>query len=202
MPKFPKAQQGLIRQTSNPGAGRKVTRIGNRINVGLAKQDGTPALGVGVTSSGGGGGVGPPGPPGPQGATGPQGPAGGGSATNIEVNLSATATWRGRFTITDAAITGTSKVRCWQAAGAYTGKGTRADEAEMQPVSVIAVKEAAGSATVYWETPPMITSEPAPRMRALTTIIFSPADPGGVGRQVARRIGKVRGNVKFTYMVL
>jgi len=148
---------------------------------------------------------GPIGPPGPQ---GPQGPAGGGggSATTVEVNLSATATWCGKFTITDAAISGTSKVLVWQAPGPYTGKGTRADEAEMQPVSIIAAGPGAGSATVYWQTPPYLTRFMEPISQYLqtgtTNIVSNPKDPQSYSRGYAKRIGKVRGNVKFTYMVM
>ena len=145
--------------------------------------------------------IGIPGAQGPQGAAG----AGGGSATTVEVNLAATATWRGRFTITDAAITAASKVLVWQAPGPYTGKGTRADEAEMQPVSVIAAIPAVGTASVSWQTPPIVTWTPLPQMMFLTagtTVLGSPKDPQSAARGYARRLGKVRGNVQFTYMVL
>jgi hypothetical protein len=142
-----------------------------------------------------------------QGPIGPQGPAGGGggSATTVEVNLAATATWRGSFTITDAAILGTSKLLVWQAPGPYTGKGTRADEAELQPVSIIAANPSVGSALVYWQTPPYLTDKRLPMEQFLTsgtTVLNSPKDPQGVSRSVATRLGLVRGNVKFTYMVM
>lgn len=145
--------------------------------------------------------------PGPKGDTGAAGGGGGGgSATTVEVNLAATATWRGSFTITDAAITGTSKVLCWQAPGPYTGKGTRADEAELQPVKVTAVTPAAGSATVYWETPPVITQEPFPSMgqymTGATNVVTQPKDPRAIARGVTKRLNKARGNVKFSYTVL
>jgi hypothetical protein len=142
--------------------------------------------------------------PGPRGATGAAGGGGGGSATTVEVNLAATATWRGSFTITDAAITGTSKVLVWQAPGPYTGKGTRADEAEMQPVSIIAANPGAGSASVYWQTPPMVTEKKNSQMMFLTagtTVLGSPKDPQAINQGPASRIGKVRGNVKFSYVV-
>ena len=114
--------------------------------------------------------------------------------TTVETNIGATEKWTGKFTITDVAITATSKVLCWQAPGPYTGKGTRADEAELQPVSVIAVEPAAGSAIVKWQTPPMVVDVPL-----LTTgIIGTNRDP----QTTARRLGVVRGNVKFSYLVL
>jgi len=130
---------------------------------------------------------------------------GGSSATTVEKNLSATPTWRGKFTITDAAISPSSKVMCWQAPGPYTGKGTLADEAEMQPVQVIAVAPATGSATVMWQTPPVVTMN-----EQLNYGRFSPAgatfdrliNQRAPSVSIATRINKVRGNVKFSYMVL
>lgn len=124
----------------------------------------------------------------------------GASATTTEVNLGSTATWRGKFTITDAAIGASSKVMCWQAPGPYTSKGTRADEAEMQPVKVTAVNPAAGSATVYWETPPYVGQDVFPSMHngKATSI---PKDPQSVTRYTNKRLGKVRGNIKFSYVV-
>lgn len=132
------------------------------------------------------------------------GGGGSASATTVEVDLGP-AKFAGKFTITDAAITATSKVLCWQEAGPYTGKGTRADEAEMQPVQVIAVEPSTGTAVVKWQTPPMVT-------------MTAPAEPGQrrdtVGATFDRvvnqllpasfqptRLGKVRGNVKFSYAV-
>lgn len=133
------------------------------------------------------------------------GGGGGASATTVEVNLGATATWRGRFTITDAGISPTSKLLVWQAPGAYTGKGTRADEAEMQPVSIITTNSASGTATVYWETPPMITRLMNPTSQYLqtgvTNIVSNPKDPQSYSSGYAKRISKVRGNVKFSYVI-
>lgn len=147
---------------------------------------------------------GPMGPPGARGATGPQGEpgGGGGSATTVEVNVGSTPIWQGKFTITDAGITTAKKILCWQAPGPYTGKGTRADEAAMQQVSVIAVEPGTGSAVAYWQTAPMITVSPlqtrAPNFGGGT------AANSGTNRDVqskALRIGKIRGNVKFTYLI-
>lgn len=123
------------------------------------------------------------------------------TATTVEVSLSATATWTGKFTITDAAISGTSKVFCWQAPGPYTGKGTLADEAELQPVSVIAVEPAAGSAVVKWQTPPMLVESPVPTRGSNAGLAGTTARNRDY-QTTATRIGKVRGNVKFSYMVL
>lgn len=131
---------------------------------------------------------------------------GGGSpaATTVEVDLGSTPVTQGKFTITDAAISGTSKVLCWQAPGPYTGKGTRADEAEMQPVSVIAVEPGSGSAVVKWQTPPMTIEANAIERRA-PNFGNGTAANSGTNRDpqtISKRIGKVRGNVKFTYLVL
>lgn len=125
------------------------------------------------------------------------------SATTVEVDVG-TPRFQGRFTITDAAISTTSKVLCWQAPGPYTGKGTRADEAAMQPVSVVAVVPASGSAEVHWQTPPVVVVRP----RALaggqpaSAIIPGLKDPAALATGEMRRLGRVRGNVKFTYTVL
>jgi len=129
-------------------------------------------------------------------------PAGGGStATTVETTLA----WgtEGRFTITDAAISGTSKVLCWQAPGPYTGKGTLADEAAMQPVQVVSVAPAAGTAVVSWATPALLVTRPTP-----TTAMLRGAGTdanSGTNRDpqfTARKIGKVRGAIKFSYLVL
>lgn len=129
----------------------------------------------------------------------PAGGGGGATATTVEVNLGATPVWQGKFTITDAAISAASKVLCWQAPGPYTGKGTRADEAEMAPVSVITTEPASGSAAVKWQTPPMLTVGVLPdnNQRVITTAFQ--AFPQSHKMQ---RLGKVRGNFRFSYMVL
>jgi len=132
------------------------------------------------------------------------GGGGGASGTTVEVDLG-TPKFTGKFTITDAAISATSKVQCWQAPGPYTGKGTLADEAMIQPVQVIAVAPATGSAVVYWQTPPYVAMSQQLSngkfgaagatfdrlMNQRTPAVFTPT-----------RIGKVRGNVKFTYTIL
>jgi hypothetical protein len=127
------------------------------------------------------------------------GGSGGVTSTTVETNIT-TASWWGKFTITDAAISGTSKVLCWQAPGPYTGKGTREDEAEMQPVSVIAVEPGAGTAVVKWQTPPLITTEINARYPGLP-LPTNTKDQAGWIPYINKRIGKVRGNVKFTYIV-
>jgi len=142
--------------------------------------------------------MGIPGPMGPQGPAG----GGGGSATTIEQNLGSTPVLRGSFTITDAAIGASSKVLAWQAPGPYTGKGTRADEAEMQPVRVIAVTPAAGSAVVYWRSAEGFTgNNHGSRFLARPVTGVLVGQDSGTWRP-SKVIGRVRGNVKFSYMVL
>lgn len=145
------------------------------------------------------------GPPGATGATGAPGGGGGGSATTVEVNLGSApnAYFQGKFTITDAAISPTSKVLCWQAPGPYTGKGTRADEADAAPVSVIAVEPGTGSAVVKWQTPPMVVMNSLPTAggQPASAIVPGLKDLQAIGLRPAKRIGRVRGNVKFSYTV-
>lgn len=133
------------------------------------------------------------------------GGGGGASATTIEQDLGATAITSGTFTIVDAGISATSKVLCWQAPGPYTGKGSLADEAAMQPVSVVSVTPASGSCVVAWETPPMLTHSPILQEGQRRNVVGATFDR--VINQIlplafdTRRIGKVRGNVKFSYVV-
>lgn len=126
------------------------------------------------------------------------------SSTTVEVNLGATPVWQGKFTITDAAISTSSKVHVWQAPGPYTGKGIRADEAALQPVDIIAVEPLTGSASVHWQTPPMLTqrsgllSGGGEKVNVSTFNITNyPQD-----RYETCRLGKISGNVKFTYQIL
>lgn len=73
----------------------------------------------------------------------------------------------------------------------------------MQPVSVIAVAPAAGSAVVYWQTPPVVVVMPV-GTRASPLGAGTAANTGTNRDQqfLARRLGKVSGNVKFSYLVL
>lgn len=117
----------------------------------------------------------------------------------VEIDLGSTPIFRGKFTITDANITTSSRLLVWQAPGPYTGKGTLADEAEMQPVQVVSVEPLTGSAVVRWQTPPefaLVTEWGDGRRNIASTFanFYQPA----VRQQ---RLGKVRGNVKFTYIV-
>jgi len=121
-------------------------------------------------------------------------------ATLIEKDLGSVPVFRGSFTITDAAISDSSKVLVWQAPGPYTGKGTLADEAELQPVQIVMVQTLNGSCVVKWQTPPMVSTDRISgngRLNISTQNnqswpdIFNP-----------KRLGKIRGNVKFLYLIL
>jgi hypothetical protein len=129
------------------------------------------------------------------------------------VNLGSTPTWRGKFTVTDAGIDATKKVMLWQAPGPYTGKGSAlsADEGAMDPIHISAVIPAAGSAVVHWETVlglsdvrdnaalPADTSTAQPNNERASTNLSQHADHP-VARVIAKRVGLVKGNVKFSYV--
>lgn len=181
------------------------------------------------TWAAGGGGTGPEGPQGPTGATGatgatgpagadgatgpagPTGPAGSvGSATTIEVAMGTLKT-TGKFTITDAAIGPTSHVLVWQAPGPYTGKGTRADEAELAPVQILATEPATGSAVVKWRALGHVAVRPQaydrshggrPQIVGAVVTQNAAISDNINSRLQAVAIGKVGGNVKFSYVVL
>lgn len=125
-------------------------------------------------------------------------PGAGGSltATTIEENLGVTPIFSGSFLIVDAAITPASKVLAWQAPGPYTGKGTRLDEAALQPVQVIAVSAGAGFGVLHWQTPPIYVTVPVRPDGRPARLVY------GDQQLTTRRIGRVRGNVKFSYVVL
>lgn len=129
--------------------------------------------------------------------------SGGASATTVEVDFGSTAITRGRFTITDAGISATSKLMVWQAPGPYTNKGTRADEAEMTPIHIISSVPASGSAVVNWESAEGYTRRLTPLASGGTgaTAGQFQKDPQNFINGFLSRIGKVRGNVKFNYVV-
>lgn len=71
--------------------------------------------------------------------------------TAYEADLGDEPALEGSFTLTDAAIEATSVVVVTQAPGPYTGKGTLADEAQMDPLWCVAWADT-GAAVVYWST--------------------------------------------------
>jgi hypothetical protein len=71
----------------------------------------------------------------------------------VEVDLGSSPRRNGRFTITGLSGLTTGKpVSIQQAVGPYTGKGTRADEAEMDQVQATASVTAADAITAYWSS--------------------------------------------------
>jgi hypothetical protein len=127
----------------------------------------------------------------------PAGGGGGASATTVEVNLGSLA-FQGKFTITDAAISATSKVLCWQAPGPYTGKGTLPGEEVLAPIVVTSAVAAAGSAAITWQTPPTYTNEVLPASGRLDS---SAVNVHAKESQTVRRKGLFSGNCKFSYVV-
>lgn len=170
--------------------------------IGANGADGAPGIQGVQGPPGAQGEDGEPGPMGPPGPTGPQGPAGGGGSawTTVEQNLGSTASVSGHFVLTDAAISSTSKVIVQQAPGPYTGKGTLADEATMDTLWCVAEPQT-GQAVVYWRVNGYLTLVPnlpdTPRLQPLNNSTISDRFPG----DIPTLIGKVRGNVKFSYQV-
>jgi hypothetical protein len=121
------------------------------------------------------------------------------AAATVEVALGTPKT-SGKFEISDAAITSASIILCWQAPGPYTGKGTRADEAAMAPVRIVSVAPGSGSAVVYWEAEGhTVTEKILGSGRQNISALPSQTTTAPV---IERRIGKVGGNVKFSYIRL
>lgn len=67
-----------------------------------------------------------------------------------EINLGSTPARSGRATLTDAAFVATDDLIVTLAPGPYTGKGLRADEAELTGLITFSAVAGVGSATVYW----------------------------------------------------
>jgi len=75
------------------------------------------------------------------------------SLTAIEKSLGSVPRSSGKFTITGlSGLTTNKPVTITQAVGPYTGKGTRADEAEMDGLTVSASVTSATEITAYWNS--------------------------------------------------
>lgn len=124
----------------------------------------------------------------------------GASWTLVEVNLG-NANWRGKFTVVDALVTPASKIVIQQAPGPYTGKGTRADEAEMDPLWCVAAP-GTGQFDVYWRTFTMIGTgfSNVDGSQPVTAVNTQHGNPFLASLR-SRIIGRVKGNVKFLYTV-
>lgn len=97
------------------------------------------------------------GPEGPAGPTGDQGPAGLGAVwTVVEVDVSGgTGAPRrsGSFTIAGVGLTAGKMVQVQVAVGPWTGKGSLADEAEMDMITAHGSVTNPTTITVYWHAP-------------------------------------------------
>jgi hypothetical protein len=81
-------------------------------------------------------------------------PSGGGGSfamQSVEINLGATARRSGKFTINGAGLSIGQPVLIQKATGPYTGKGARADEAEMDAITATAAVTSATEITAYWQ---------------------------------------------------
>jgi len=72
--------------------------------------------------------------------------------TTVEVNLGTTARRGGKFNITTSGLTSGKAVSIMQANGPYTGKGTLADEAEMDGIVVSGKTTSTTNIECYWHT--------------------------------------------------
>jgi hypothetical protein len=124
----------------------------------------------------------------------------GAGVTTVEVNLGSV-NWRGKFTVVDATVSGTSKINIWQAPGPYTGKGTRADEAEMDYIKAIA-SPGTGQFDVFWRSVEGYATD-YNDIRGLQPVGSANTQHGqpfylALTHKV---LGRVKGNIKFNYTV-
>jgi len=83
----------------------------------------------------------------------PAGGAGSFSLTEVEVSLGSAPNARqsGKFSITTTGLTAGKNLHILQTNGPYTGKGTRADEAEMDQINVSGKTTSTTNIDCYWE---------------------------------------------------
>lgn len=74
------------------------------------------------------------------------------SYTEVEQSVGSVPRLAGKFTIAGSGLTIGKPVIISQAVGPYTGKGTRADEAEMDGLIVKAAVTAVDTITAYWNS--------------------------------------------------
>ncbi len=70
--------------------------------------------------------------------------------TTIEVNLGNQRRRSGKFSITSSGLTIGKQVMIYQASGPYTGKGTLADESEMDGITVNGLVTSSTNIDCYW----------------------------------------------------
>ena len=86
-------------------------------------------------------------------------PGGGGSSfalTQVEVDLGSVPRTSGSFSITSVGLTASKAVSIQQAVGPYTGKGTLADETEMDMLIVTGVTTSTTNINCYWNSPTFV----------------------------------------------
>jgi hypothetical protein len=120
--------------------------------------------------------------------------------TSIEQSLGSTPTWRGKFTVVDASISASSNIQIWQRFAALTGKGTLADENEMDYIDCHA-EAGSGQFTVYWQTKPQyVTSRIEKEGNTVRSGVSTFTPYADQFMYQTKRIGKVKGNFKFNYI--
>lgn len=131
-------------------------------------------------------------------ATAPPSGGGGLVVTTVEVDLGAISS-RGDFDIIDATCLTTSEVNVWQGYLPLTGKGTRADENEMDRL-IIYAKPNVGRINVRWEVNPIFLAEKLgydSYTRNLSSLPISEV----LSMISNKRRGLVKGNFKFKYTI-
>lgn len=85
-------------------------------------------------------------------------PPGGSALTLIttEVDLGSVPRTSGSFAITSAGLTASKAVSIQQAVGPYTGKGTLADETEMDMLIVTGITTSTTNIQCYWNSPTFV----------------------------------------------
>jgi hypothetical protein len=128
------------------------------------------------------------------------------AVTTIEVDLGRTPLSRGTFTVTDAGVTSTTKIMIWQAMSSLTGKGSLADENEMDTL-LLKATAGTGNFKVNWEAnegfvlAPVITGgfvKGGILTSRPNTGAYPTADINRLFRTV--KLGKVVGKFKFNYI--
>lgn len=122
-------------------------------------------------------------------------------AKSFEQNLGSAPKWRGKFTVSDGDISASSIIDIQQRFAALTGKGTIADENEMDRL-IVNAEAGSGSMTVYWEVQPQyIVRKKRVNGNSVRTSAsaLSPYQDAFLYETI--RIGKVKGNFKFSYTI-
>jgi hypothetical protein len=133
----------------------------------------------------------------------PGGGPGGLSMTEVEKDLGPTPKFSGTFTIVDATISPTSKILILQACGPYTGKGTRADEAEMDTLDLMAYP-GSGSMTIRWKVrggARLVANVAQGNSQRSGASALAPPQDDPNSRDILVAFGAVKGNFKFHYTV-